>query len=391
MSDAAARMRALGGEERVVLDVGSRICRAGFSGEPAPRVMLDAAALCSDALGEPLDALWELNLMLAHDTRTTQWRYARLVRCLNHLLRRVFQEHLQTDATQRKVLLVCGPLQMDAVQHALCDTLLQRLGAPCVSLIDSHVLSLVATGRMSGLVVDCGYLETCVMPVYGGRPMRHLVRTTPRAGQHLSKGVHALLRDALGHDVPPAHVEAVKTQALLVGEPPERGAAACVAPLDVDAFAARYSGAKDASSLRLRTADGAVLEVPGWVRERAAEVLFEPGDEDEASIIECVEQCAVRLPMDLRREVLASVVLAGGTAMLPGFARRFQASLAAELAPHPHLARSVRVLNAPQHEDAPMPMPGLPSNLLPWIGASIAGSLKADGVVEVDRAEWAAG
>ena len=49
----------LGTDERIVIDLGSRICRAGFSGDAEPRVMLDALAFCARIWGEPkADALW---------------------------------------------------------------------------------------------------------------------------------------------------------------------------------------------------------------------------------------------------------------------------------------------------------------------------------------------
>lgn len=41
------------------------------------------------------------------------------------------------------------------------------------------------------------------------------------------------------------------------------------------------------------------LIIPGWVRERAAEVLFE-GDEDEASIVGCLLECLLKVKPNVK-------------------------------------------------------------------------------------------
>lgn len=39
------------------------------------------------------------------------------------------------------------------------------LKVPSVSFASSHLLSLLAVGRITGLVVDCGHLESVALPV----------------------------------------------------------------------------------------------------------------------------------------------------------------------------------------------------------------------------------
>lgn len=46
--------------------------------------------------------------------------------------------------------------------------------------------------------------------------------------------------------------------------------------------------ASPASTQASQTSMKGTLVIPGWVRERAADVLFEPGDEDEPSLIQAV-------------------------------------------------------------------------------------------------------
>ena len=301
------------------------------------------------------------------------------------------------DATAHDVLLVHGPLWVEAVQDALCGVLLGNLGVPRVSFVDTHTLALLAVGRNTGLVVDCGYWETVVMPVYAGRPLRSCLVSTPRAGRRLAACAKALVRayatrDGTPLDDVPTHVvERIVTEALLVG--PVLAATCDVAwPIDVEAMRATY-GHSDAADWELST-DAGRVHVPGWIRTAACEALLERGDEDEAGIVECARQCIARLPIDVRRNVLDAILLTGGTAMLPGLAARFEAQLhdaVTESRASPSAAPAMprvplQVLNA----QAPgvVRMPPIPPNVLAWTGASLAASVGASGAEQVTRAAW---
>jgi actin-related protein 10 len=87
------------------------------------------------------------------------------------------------------------------------------------------------------------------------------------------------------------------------------------------------------------------LVIPGWIRERAAEVLFEGGDVDESSVAEVILDALLKVchhvasfhvhpihlpskvPLDLRKTLASSILITGGTAMLPGFIPRLHAEL----------------------------------------------------------------
>ncbi|KAG6862467.1 hypothetical protein C0995_000013 [Termitomyces sp. Mi166 len=161
------------------------------------------------------------------------------------------------------------------------------------------------------------------------------------------------------------------------------------------------------------------LIIPGWIRERAAEVLFEGGDVDEASVAEVVLDSLLKVPVDLRKALASSILVSGGTAMLPGFIPRLHSEIIRALSsssassrqpkrpnrlPPPQYDRyaSLRplipyfaILNNPS---PPTPMsdranahagkaPAFSSATLAWVGGSLAGALKTGGV-EVSRERW---
>ncbi|KAJ3367851.1 hypothetical protein GGF31_007011 [Allomyces arbusculus] len=70
------------------------------------------------------------------------------------------------------------------------------------------------------------------------------------------------------------------------------------------------------------------LILPGWVRERAAEVLFDGTAESDArTVATIVLDVLAKCPRDVRGLVARNIVLSGGTVLLPGFERRFRAQI----------------------------------------------------------------
>lgn len=83
------------------------------------------------------------------------------------------------------------------------------------------------------------------------------------------------------------------------------------------------------------TVSKAWLRVPGWIRERAAELFFEDGDIDESSLAELILDSLLKAPMDLRKELASAILVSGGTAMLPGFIARLHVEILRLLEPPP--------------------------------------------------------
>ena len=96
----------------------------------------------------------------------------------------------------------------------------------------------------------------------------------------------------------------------------------------------RYQSCSTATELSLplpsakRRESGGSLIIPGWIRERAAEVLFEQDPIGEAHDIPRLILGVLRnLPIDIRRPLISSILVVGGTASLPGFIPRISSTL----------------------------------------------------------------
>ncbi|KAG0357826.1 hypothetical protein BGZ54_000174 [Gamsiella multidivaricata] len=99
-----------------------------------------------------------------------------------------------------------------------------------------------------------------------------------------------------------------------------------------------------------------IMAIPGWIRERASECLF-TGDEDAQSLTDVILEAVAKAPSDLRRPLVSSMLLIGGTAQLPNLQSRLLQEIKRSLQVNPRwaklarLADSVRFLDDLTEED----------------------------------------
>ncbi|KAI8853253.1 hypothetical protein BC829DRAFT_440224 [Chytridium lagenaria] len=265
-------------------------------------------------------------------------------------------------------------------KNMIVGILFEILQVPSITFIHSGLLALMTAGKMSGLVIDSGHLETTVVPFYEGRPLLHNLKTIPKAGQSVTHRLKLLIRNhGTPQDVhmdvdavPPEMWEDMKARICFVGRFPqimdvsgenrelvypyrERAIPYTIYRSEVAGVTWRFGG-------------GERVGVPGWVRERAAEILFEGDDDGESVGVDCC-------PIDIRTEMMENILLAGGTAMLPGFQARLLEHFKQLLETSPQytkikrLSTKVKIIKTV-----------FMSNCLSWIGGSLVGSIKNGGV-----------
>ncbi|KAF8272289.1 actin-domain-containing protein [Lactarius quietus] len=487
-----------GTEDRIVIDPGSRVWKVGFSGEGHPRDVFF------------VHPLWSLHRSPDPIQRDEDDRV--LAARVQAHLRAVFHDSLLTDPKSRKVIIIEHPLLPVYVKDIFAKILFENLQVPSISFASSHLLALLSAGRITGLVLDCGELESTALPIFSSRPLFHQLRTTPLAGARLTSHIRALLllfgtyvapptSLSAAVNVPPASsrstrvplevlsdavLEEIKTRCSFVGETLDTALdPGIVSPLDEDpmdvdlppsesapseselsrvsadsgdnadptssglpevsrshvlperssrdehqlqVLADLYIRHSTATDLRLKVTPPAsqqtgtgqgTLIIPGWIRERGSELLFEGGDVDESSIAEVVLDCLLKIPVDLRKTLASSILVTGGTAMLPGFIPRLHVELIRAIVTSPSssprpplppgrarpppydryavlrpLVPHFAILNnpSPPPSDARRSAnagkaPAFTPATMAWVGGSLAGALKTGGV-EVPREKW---
>lgn len=72
---------------------------------------------------------------------------------------------MDIDLKDCHVAVVEKPLLERTIKEWLCEILYFHFQAASISWIDSSVAALAAVQKTCGLVVDCGYLDTVIVPV----------------------------------------------------------------------------------------------------------------------------------------------------------------------------------------------------------------------------------
>ncbi|KAI8801925.1 actin family [Cladochytrium replicatum] len=400
MSLLGRRHSIYGTEDRIVFDIGSLFVKCGFSGESKPRYVtyhsepqVSTTTQEGSRKGSSLHQLYKLEVR----------NLGEIEGLLSDTLRNLYHLNLLTDPKQRKVILCENVLLPIIVKEAISRVLFTVLQVPSITFLPSQVLALLTVGKTTGLVVDVGYNETILLPIYDGRPLLPRVRSFPIAGASMTKRFEQLLinhgsliakgasvgEDGLSLPIPegyfdsqPKHfLDSLQARVCYIGSHPTQATLSTEFPSEKYPYKVYVSTAKPAV---VPVEQPMKLMVPGWVRERAGEVLFE-SDEDgntlATSILECILQC----PSDTRTELAQNILVIGGTAMFPGFHERLQKHIEQAQEENDRykkfrkLQSRLRILRSV-----------FTPNCAAWIGGSLLGAVKAGGP-EITREQFLAG
>lgn len=84
---------------------------------------------------------------------------------LKKLLHDIYFKLLLTEPKSRKVIICESPLLPIVVKQTIARILFDYFQIPSLSFVPIHLMALMTTGLTTGLVIDCGHLETTVLPV----------------------------------------------------------------------------------------------------------------------------------------------------------------------------------------------------------------------------------
>lgn len=191
--------------QSVVVDLGSRNTRVGFSGEEAPRTVLRSCVglphskrprptllqhrldiVTGDAAYED-SGLLELRWPVQHGHVSN---YDDLEKLLFGAL--VDDARVSPDVNPFLFLEPADASRRD--RERLCELLFESFNMPMVGLLTNTAATLYAAGRTSGLAIDSGAGRTCVAAVAEGYTLAHSIRLSGIAGDVLTDELFAALR-----------------------------------------------------------------------------------------------------------------------------------------------------------------------------------------------------
>ncbi|VDM04804.1 unnamed protein product [Schistocephalus solidus] len=305
----------------IVLDNGSGMCKAGFAGIDEPSVVMpaivgrprqqtvivgvrDQVFVCEEALARrgilSIRYPIEHGVVLNWDDMEVVWSH-------------VFYDGLRVLPEEHPVLLTEPPLNPKRNREIMLETMLEKFHCPSVYIAMQAILSVYASGRTTGTVLDCGDGVTHTVPVYEGYCIPHAIIRSDLAGRDLTGFLVKLLTERGYAFVSTAEHENVR----------EIKEKLCYMALDYEAEL-ETAGRTDVQR-NFVLPDGQVITV-GTERFRCSEALMKPallgieGPGLHQTILQSMKKCDI----DIRRDLLGNILLSGGSTLFPGLVERLQ-------------------------------------------------------------------
>jgi actin len=348
----------------VVIDNGSSTIKAGFAGDDAPRKIFPS--VIGYTKKHPINmALDEKSYYVGEEANLMRGRLEMHRPIKDSLIQNWDDMENVWSHTFFNVLKVCpddvfaviteSPTNPVKYRERTLETLFELYNLEGIYLASKSLLSLYATGRTTGCVVDCGYGSSYTVPIYEGYTSPNTIQELEMGGRHLDDYLNKILFEKGYEFTTPLEMELLAKIKETLCEVKKDSRDESIEP--------KTYFLPDDSVVRLH-----------YERHWIPEVIFDPSkiDINKPGLHKCCFKSIMKSITDIRPEMFGNIVLAGGNTLFPNFKERLENEIRLQ-AP---LKTEVKI------DDAKHRM------FSSWIGGSIIGNMDTFQYLCITRKEY---